>query len=251
MLAHTTEWGDPEAPTIVLLAGGGGTRWLWTPHADRLREDYHAVALDLPAHGTHPEASFSVERAIRDVGDILDDCGSAVLVGHSIGGQVAMEAAAAHEDRVEGLVVAGVSGETSRLKAAVFFPLSYLLEAAAHVPPIRAWIDDQWGLDDERQLPPASVDAHDAAIAMARSGRGTLFSDPMSAAAAYDGPTLLTYGTEEMGEDAAEAVADRVDARLRWFDGGHGYPSRQPEGFVALVSQFLGDVCAPQDVSGA
>lgn len=246
MLDYATEWGNRDAPTVILLAGGGGTRWLWTPHADYLCEDYHVVALDLPAHGTHPEPSFSVERAVRDVGEVLEECGRGVLVGHSIGGQVAMEAAAAHETRVVGLFVAGVSGEPNPLKQALMLPLTYLIGGAAHIDSIRAWMDDKWGLDDERQLPPSSVDAHDAAIALARAGRGTLFSDPLPAAATYDGPMLLAYGKDEISRDAAEEIAERVEARLRWYEGGHSFPSRNPAGFATVFGEFLDDIFADE-----
>lgn len=103
MLECVRTWGDPESPTVLLLHPAGGTRHSWTPHAERLRDSYHVVAIDLPAHGIHPHDEFSFDRAVEDVGKVLENIGTAVLVGHSQGGYVAMHAAAAHADQASRL----------------------------------------------------------------------------------------------------------------------------------------------------
>lgn len=239
---HVRAWGDRDSPTVLFLPGAGGTQWLWTPHADLLDDEYRIVSMDMPAHGVHPRSSFSFERAIRDVGEVLNEEGPAVLVGHSLGGRVAMEAAAAHNDRVDGLLVAGVGALPGTLGKSLQFTLSYAVEIAAHSTRIRNWMDEQYGLDDERQEPPETCDAHDEAVATARGMRGSLFRDSLSTLERYDGPAVLAYGEDEKDTEAARELADRVDARVRWYEGGHGAPSRDPEVFTEVVGEFLSTV---------
>lgn len=244
MLGYVRTWGDPESPTIVFFPGAGGTQWLWTPHAELLANEYRVVAVDMPAHGVHPDASFSVDRAISDVGEVLDEEGSAVLVGHSLGGQIATAAASAHANRIDGLLVAGVSSQAGLLKRSLQLPVSYVIEAAAHSTRIREWMDEQYGLDNERQMPPESANSHDEAVAMARSIRGTRSLDALSTLESYEGPTMLTYGKDEKSRDEAEKIAERAGAQLKWYSGGHGYPSRHPEDFSEIVETFLDEIYA-------
>lgn len=244
MPEYVSTWGDRGAPTVILLPGGGGTQWLWTPHAELLADKYRVISLDMPAHGTHPDASFSVDRAISDVGDVLDKEGSAVLVGHSIGGQIATAAASTHASRIDGLLVAGVSSQQGLLKRSLHLPVSYVIEAATHSTRIREWMDEQYGLDNERQLPPDSANAHDEAVAMARGIRGTRSLDAISTLESCDGSAMITYGTDEKSRDEAEKIAERVDAQLKRYRGGHGYPTRHPDGFSEIVETFLDEIYA-------
>ena len=239
MLDHVKAWGDPESPTVVLLPGAGGTQWLWTPHAELLDDEYRILSMDMPAHGRHPDSSFTFDRAIDDIGVLLDENGPAVLVGHSLGGHVAMEAAAAHENQVDGLLVAGVNSAPGLLAGGRQWVLSCVIEVAAHSTHVRSWMDEQYGLDDDQQVPPDEVETHDEAVATARGMRGALFRDSLSALNSYDGPTLLAYGEDEAGSETVEKLAERVGARLRWYDGEHGLPSREPAVFSEIIEEFL------------
>jgi pimeloyl-ACP methyl ester carboxylesterase len=249
MLEYASRWGEQCAPPVVFLPGAGGTRWLWTPHAERLASTYRVVALDMPGHGTHPDASFSFDRAIEDVGDVLAETGSAVLVAHSLGGHVAVEAASAHDDRVDGLFLAGL-GEPGLIKSIFQLPLSYALEAAAHSTRLRGWLDEQYGLDDDQQTPPESADTHDNVVAAARGIRSDFFHDSIATLEGYDGPTILAYGEQETERTTAEALAERVDARIQWYEGGHGVPSRKPDVFVEAVKPFLEEIHAHNATAG-
>jgi len=84
-------WGDPEAPPVVLLHGGGQTRHAWGGTAEALaREGWHAVAVDLRGHGESdwsPTRDYSVGAFVADV----RACAARfrerpVLVGASLGG---------------------------------------------------------------------------------------------------------------------------------------------------------------------
>jgi pimeloyl-ACP methyl ester carboxylesterase len=100
-----TEYGS--GPTIVLVHGLGGAGTMWMPTARRLIGTHHVVMVDLPGHAQAPMLEpFSLD----DVAEALDGVmakqpGGAVLVGHGLGGLVAMAELRRHPDHVRGLVL--------------------------------------------------------------------------------------------------------------------------------------------------
>lgn len=72
-----------------------------------------------------------------------------------------MEAASTHESQVDGLPVVGMASSPGLAKSCMLLARSYVIETAPHVTRIREWMDEQYGLDDQRQIPPKSADAHD------------------------------------------------------------------------------------------
>ncbi len=48
---HYADWGNPDAPPLILLHGGRDhcRNWDWT--AERLRDDWHVICPDLRGHG--------------------------------------------------------------------------------------------------------------------------------------------------------------------------------------------------------
>jgi pimeloyl-ACP methyl ester carboxylesterase len=247
MIDYVRTWGDPASPTVLLLHPAGGTRHSWTPHAEALQDEYHVIATDLPAHGTHPVAGFSFDRAVEDVGEILDDVGSAVIVGHSQGGYVAMHAAAEHGARLDGLVLAGSAYNWRRPRMLVvsgaFLGLSLLFDAMSASDRLSAWVTDRLseGLD-ERQAPPDSEETHDVLHGHAQSARASVLQRTWPAVEPYDGPVLVGHGADEPLRAHAEAFAERVGAELAVYSGGHLSPMENTEEFTALVRGFLDDV---------
>lgn len=112
-----TPWtaiGPPDAPGIVFIHGTRLTRAQWSAQMRLLSARYRCVAVDLPGHGALGGDAFTLDGAVDVVRRAVEAevvSGRAVLVGLSLGGYVAIETAAAHPDRVAGLVLAGCSGE--------------------------------------------------------------------------------------------------------------------------------------------
>jgi lipase len=99
------EWGDSGLPALVCLHGVTSHGRHFRPLAERLAERFHVVALDLRGHGDSIwEPPWNLEQHVADVLDAApqERC---IWLGHSFGGRVAYEAAAAAPDRVERLVL--------------------------------------------------------------------------------------------------------------------------------------------------
>lgn len=242
MLDYATEWGTDNRETLVLLAGAGATRWSWREHAELLAEDWHVVAIDLPAHGTHPDSSFRFERAVEDVGGVLDEVDGAVVAGHSLGGYVTLRAAAAHADQIDGVVLAGAAYDWRQplllVASGVYLPLSYALELALNSDRLTPWVETRLDVDDSAA--PDDVDCHSPAQGAAQGMRAAAFQpSPDRFAQAYDGEWLIVHGEDEPMGEFAQEFAREQDGRIEWLDGGHEEPKESPAAFVQVVEEFL------------
>jgi pimeloyl-ACP methyl ester carboxylesterase len=103
--------GDP----IVFLHGMGTSSATWTQVMALLDDRFTVVAPDLLGHGASPllddPQEYTRDRTLADLDDIIDaldssgDNAKPVLVGHSLGGYLALAYAATRPDRVRGVVV--------------------------------------------------------------------------------------------------------------------------------------------------
>jgi pimeloyl-ACP methyl ester carboxylesterase len=132
--ADTPYWtavGPATAPAIVFIHGTRLTRAQWLPQVRRLSASYRCVAVDLPGHGARATEPFTIEGAVDAVTAAIDaeaESGTALIVGLSLGGYVAIETAVARPDRVLGLVLAGCSAEPVGASSAPFRLFARLME---------------------------------------------------------------------------------------------------------------------------
>ena len=103
-----------EGDVVLLVHGYGGDRNSWLFLQEPLAAQYRVYALDLPGHGTSAkdvgEGSLSVlADAVTGVLDALG-AGRAHLVGHSMGGAVAVAVAARDPARIASLTLIAPSG---------------------------------------------------------------------------------------------------------------------------------------------
>jgi CubicO group peptidase (beta-lactamase class C family)/pimeloyl-ACP methyl ester carboxylesterase len=95
-------------PTIVFIAGWAGEMTDWEPQLDHFAELSRVVAMDVPGFGRSVNASdrWTMEDFGKDLVSVLAalDIEGAVLVGHSMGAGVILEAARQAPDRVAALV---------------------------------------------------------------------------------------------------------------------------------------------------
>ncbi|MBA3877906.1 MAG: alpha/beta hydrolase, partial [Anaerolinea sp.] len=128
--------GPPGAPVIVFIHGTRVTKASWRAVTARLAGTYRCVSVDLPGHGELADRSFTLDAAadVVDAAMNAEGAGRAVLVGLSLGGYVAMTAAARAPERVRGLVLAGSTAEPSGPVAAAFRLFAWALGVAPKRP---------------------------------------------------------------------------------------------------------------------
>lgn len=102
--------GPAGALPIVLIHGVAWTRAQWLPQTQALADTFRVIALDLPAHGVRAREPFRLAAAVEVVAEaIAQGAGGtqALVVGHSLGGYVAITHAHKHPEQVAGLLLAG------------------------------------------------------------------------------------------------------------------------------------------------
>lgn len=114
---HYAERGErrPDRPSAVLIHGAGASSAIWMMVLTRVARAGHAIAIDLPGHGPSADDGAALDGGrgltlarYRDaVGELAGTLclGPSVLVGHSMGALVAIEAALAWPDKVRALVL--------------------------------------------------------------------------------------------------------------------------------------------------
>jgi pimeloyl-ACP methyl ester carboxylesterase len=130
---HYAERGErrPGRPSVLLIHGAGASSATWMMVLARIARSGHAIAVDLPGHGPSASEGAALDGSggptlsrYRDaVGELAGTLclGPSVLVGHSLGALVAIEAALAWPDKVRALVLCaaaprlGVDPELARL----------------------------------------------------------------------------------------------------------------------------------------
>src|SRR5215208_4491729 len=111
---HLDDRGRGGVP-VVLLHGFGGNTSHWAEQLDHLGRSRQVIAIDLRGHGRSAapaDGDYAIETQVDDVRAVLDDANidRAVLVGHSLGGAIALAFAGRHPARVTGLVLAAAPG---------------------------------------------------------------------------------------------------------------------------------------------
>lgn len=112
-----------ESDTAVfLLHGVGGGKALWETQLDPLAAaGYCAVAWDMPGYGDSATvAPFTFESLARALERLIDHFAPArtIILGHSMGGMVALEAFAWFPEKIAGLILSGSSPAFGRADGA-------------------------------------------------------------------------------------------------------------------------------------
>jgi pimeloyl-ACP methyl ester carboxylesterase len=212
------------------------------------------IAVDLPGHGeSDPLLGVSVEEHAAVVAEFLIalECGPVIVIGHSLGGSIAIALAARHPALVRGLVL---------IASCVKLPLvdSVGERLVAYLPgPVRRLVFFSMA---KRVLfaPQAPADAIEVAMRDLRACRPeTMMSDVRAAramdltepAAALDVPTLVLAGARD--RLTTPALAQRLSAlirrsRLRLADGaGHMLPMEAPEWVNREIATFVASLAEP------
>lgn len=139
---------DTKKPAVLFLHGAGCDHTVWQLQARWFAwHGFAALAVDLPGHGRSEGPPLtSIADLARWTGGVLDAAGvkTAALVGHSMGGSIALEAAAALGDRVTRLALIGTAAAIPVHKD--------LLTAARDRPEIAYRMMTAWALGSSSKI---------------------------------------------------------------------------------------------------
>src|ERR671910_2963832 len=162
--------GAAGGQTVVLLHGATLDHRAWAPQVEALQDRFRLVVPDLRAHG-ESTGSFDFEAAVGDVFALLDalPAGRVVLVGLSLGGNLAQEVVRRAPERVPALVVADATCNTGARHPLATSMTVAALDAHAMLPGSHfAWYAAQMiALDPRVQRYALDTNAH-------RPNRGTV-----------------------------------------------------------------------------
>jgi esterase len=107
---HYLAWGRPDRPLVLLLHGGSAHAHWWDFVAPALADRYRLIAPDLRGHGDSDHAAppaYAIDDYVADLQGFVVACGLGrfALVGHSLGGFVALAYAGREPTRVRALAV--------------------------------------------------------------------------------------------------------------------------------------------------
>lgn len=265
-LLHTTTIGD-RGSRVVFLHGlfGQGRNWtqigraLASPSAaPSTRADPHRVLLvDLPDHGRSPwEDEFDYLNVADRVAGLMDAEDPVALVGHSLGGKVAMVLALRHPALVERLCVVDVSpvaydhmsefeGYVAAMRGLDLDAVASrgdaddALAAAVPDPTVRAFLLQNLRRDGEGWRWQVNLDVLGAGLPEIGGWPGQQLADTSP----YRGPVLWVAGARS--HHVRPEYAATMD---RWFpanrlvtvkEAGHWVHSEQPEVFLEVLRRFV------------
>ncbi|MFD4871912.1 alpha/beta fold hydrolase [Streptomyces sp. NPDC058420] len=255
-----------EGPVLVLIHGIGDSSATWTDLIPDLARTHTVIAPDLLGHGASdkPRADYSVAAYANGVRDLLTTLGieSATLLGHSLGGGVAMQFAYQFPERTERLVLVsagGVGREVNPVLRLVTLPGAHLALSALRLPGMRLQVGLTVGLmrlldtDLGRDAPEllTLVDAlpdetaRNAFIRTLRAvvdWRGQVVTMLDRCYLTEGMPTMLLWGDRDSVvpvQHAYGAHQAMPGSRLEIFEGAGHFPFHtDPARFLSLVAEF-------------
>lgn len=108
-----------QGSPVIIMHGLFGSSDNWLTQARMLSSHYRVFSLDLRNHGQSPhDDAFSYPAMVDDLREFVDDHNLAdpVIIGHSMGGKVAMNFALAHPEKLSKLVVVDIAPKPYNLE---------------------------------------------------------------------------------------------------------------------------------------
>jgi pimeloyl-ACP methyl ester carboxylesterase len=236
------------APTVLLIHGFLDDASVWDGLVDSLDGEVDAVRYDLPGFGARSASiadirTVTLESLAAEAGEIVTEIdGPVIVVGQSLGTQVAELVAAQHSDRVSGLVLlTPVPVGGTQLPDEVIAPFGALGGDRAAQRRLRAELSPHLSAEQLDRL--ADIGAPVAADVTAHYVH--VWNDGVSdapASSAFGGPVLIIRGGADsfVTEQLADAVSARfVEPEVKVIDkGGHWVHVEYPGAVATMILDF-------------
>jgi pimeloyl-ACP methyl ester carboxylesterase len=247
--------------TVILVHGNSSSAKTWRPlMAHDFGRRFRCIALDLPGHGDSDPAAATADYSLPGYAAVLtsfvQELGVArpVIVGWSLGGQIAMEAADQLPDAA-GFVIFGAPPVTSPAQMGQAFRPNPALGAlfSEHVTAAEAKLAAESFLAPGSPLDTGELVADMLATdGAARTGLGASagagqFVDEIAVVAALRRPIAILHGADEQLISLDYLRQLTIPALWRGevqvLPGvGHAPHQEAPEQFAALLSEFMSDL---------
>lgn len=211
---------------LVLLHGNGASHREFDRLVRRLAPGRSLIGIDSRAQGRslRGDGPLTIARLADDVDEVLGSLGvpTADVLGHSDGGNIALELALRHPKRVRRIVISGANLDPSGLRPSLLRTFAVVRAACA---PVAAW--SPWA---RRRVELMDLMLLDPQIAPSDLG-------------AVTAPVLVVVGERDVILPAHTRliVSSLPDSRLVVMPGvGHMVPVRRPAELAALIEDFLG-----------
>jgi pimeloyl-ACP methyl ester carboxylesterase len=255
-------WGRDGDPTAMLVHGNGGHAHWWTPLVPALVPGWRLVVPDLRGHGESDWPEVPAYRLDDFVGDLEAihyalAPGPVVLVGHSMGGRIALGFAARRTERLRGLalldsrlgdvdpalavrwrgrIAGGRDGRGYPTRAAALAAFRFVPDEPGVAPDTRALLAHH---AIRERAPGDWTFRFDRAVLSLDGDRA---GDLSPLLARVECPVLLAAGERSWVLDAAERrrlTAAQPAVAIEVFPGGHHFLVAHPVEVGAALRRFL------------
>jgi pimeloyl-ACP methyl ester carboxylesterase len=232
--------------TILILPGWGSSSTAWQTVVADLSQTYRVLVLDLPGFGQSqaPREVWGVEEYTNIVKGFLQKLGldEYILLGHSFGGQIALNLASGNERLPSRLILCAPAALRHPLtvKQKFFHVLAKIGKAIFSLPGLRVL-----GAPLRKVLYRAagSQDYAQAQGMMRAVMAKVLRQDLTVKLPSVKMPTLLVWGSEDKSVPVSDGEKMRMampQAQLRVIAGvDHGFPYKAWEQFAPMLKEFL------------
>lgn len=246
-----------NGPPLVLMHGLFGSARNWASIARTLSGTHRVYALDLRNHGSSDRAmTMTYEEMADDVAGFIAEHGieTPVVMGHSMGGKVAMRLALGAPELVRGLIVVDIAPVTyghdmlDYIGAMQMLDISGEMRRAELEEELRGEVDDP-GISAflmtnlERANGGFQWRINLTAIS---AGMSAISAFSVPDGATYDGPTAFIAGSESgyIRDDHRDRITELFPGArtVTIKDANHWVHADKPEAFLKTVQAFLGAV---------
>jgi pimeloyl-ACP methyl ester carboxylesterase len=254
---HYTDTGPRDRPVLLLLHGFGSNLQTWDVWSKKLEQNFRVIRLDLPGFGltgASPVHDYSEQNDLATLTRFVNKLGlsSFSVVGHSMGGKMAWNLAAAEPDRVKALVLMAPDGfpdakdigsrpyEMPSVMGLMKFCLPKFLVRKSIEP---AFFNPKALTDPLVNRYYDMLRAPGVREAILQRGNQTIYTDPVPRLKKITAPTLLIWGEQDLLIPSSNAKSYAgvlsVSKTVLLPNLGHLIQEEQPEVGLRHVTEFL------------